>query len=263
MEQAVTYYPLTWLADELRVVGLSVSEVSGWKTRGYDPTRAFYGNRGVLLHHTASPLNTSDVSALNTIVNGRSDLPGPLSQLMIGRDLKVYVVAAGRANHAGLGGPIRDIPLDDGNTYLPGIEVVNDGVGEKWSEALLDVMAACCAVILKHEGRDEASCIGHKEYAPTRKIDPDIDMDAFRLRVKGALGGGDTDMTPDDLYKSLSLDAATMGNALAFTSGQHRRRHGDKRSDVAKDGNRSNTKLEGWDSEDDLIFLVTGARGPK
>jgi hypothetical protein len=41
--------------------------------------------------------------SLGIITNGRPDLPGPLAQLCLGRDGTMYVVAAGRCNHAGTG----------------------------------------------------------------------------------------------------------------------------------------------------------------
>ena len=46
---------LTWLADELRAVGLNVSEVSGWQARARG-SGGFDGNKPwiVMLHHTAS-----------------------------------------------------------------------------------------------------------------------------------------------------------------------------------------------------------------
>jgi N-acetyl-anhydromuramyl-L-alanine amidase AmpD len=43
------------------------------------------------------------------------------------------------------------------------------------------------AAILRHVGLDADSCVGHKEYAPTRKIDPCFDMDGFRGAVRALL----------------------------------------------------------------------------
>ena len=92
-------FALTWLANVLENAGLKVAEQSGWQTRG----RTDMGTvRGVMCHHTAGP-KTGNMPSLGIITNGRSDLPGPLSQLGLGRDGTIYIVAAGRANHAGAG----------------------------------------------------------------------------------------------------------------------------------------------------------------
>jgi peptidoglycan hydrolase-like protein with peptidoglycan-binding domain len=41
--------------------------------------------------------------SLRVLIEGRSNLPGPLAQLGLGRDGTCYVIAAGRCNHAGAG----------------------------------------------------------------------------------------------------------------------------------------------------------------
>src|SRR6185503_4879149 len=92
-------HSLTWLPDALKNAGLKVSLVDGWENRG----RGNIGNIfGVICHHTAGP-KTGVMPSLNTLINGRSDLPGPLAQLGLGRDGTYFVIAAGRANHAGDG----------------------------------------------------------------------------------------------------------------------------------------------------------------
>ena len=95
-------YALTWLADVLRAAGLNVAEQPGWKERG----RGDVGEiKGVICHHTAGP-PTGNMPCLDVVTNGRTGanaLAGPLSQLCLGRDGTFYVVAAGRANHAGAG----------------------------------------------------------------------------------------------------------------------------------------------------------------
>jgi hypothetical protein len=45
------------------------------------------------------------------------------------------------------------------------------------------------AAILRHLNRDASFCCGHKEYAPHRKDDPDLDMNAFRASVAAILSG--------------------------------------------------------------------------
>src|SRR5437762_7460474 len=178
-------FPLTWMGKALRDRGLKVRAVKGWRTRGrpfsFDP-------RGVVFHHTASNRKSGSDPSLAICVQGRSDLPGPLCHLMIGRDGTVYLVAAGRANHAGLGGPWRNIPQDSANTYTIGVEVENDGVGEPWTDQLLDTCAEVFATLLVGLHRTQSWLIGHKEWAAGRKIDPNpVEMDPFRRRVRKTL----------------------------------------------------------------------------
>ena len=181
----MTAFPLTWMAAAFRKNGLHVREVSGWKTRG----RPFsFAPRGVVFHHTASSKQSGAAPSLAICVHGRSDLPGPLCHVMVGRDGTVYVVAAGRANHAGLGGHWRNIPQDSANSYLAGVEVENDGRGEPWNEKQLAVCDVVFATLLVGLRRRESWLCGHKEWAPTRKIDPaKIDMNKYRRRVRTAI----------------------------------------------------------------------------
>jgi hypothetical protein len=175
-----------WMADAFRKSGLRVLEVEGWKTRGRPGT---FEPRGVVFHHTAAGRNTGVAPTLGTVLKGRPDVTGPLCQVLIGRDSTVRVVAAGRANHAGKGGPFRNIPKDSGNSFLIGVEVENDGVGEKWTPALLQTCDVVFATLLLGLRRQSDWLIGHKEWAPNRKIDPARTtaglptMDQVRARV--------------------------------------------------------------------------------
>jgi peptidoglycan hydrolase-like protein with peptidoglycan-binding domain len=133
--------------------------------------------------------------SLKTLINGRSDLPGPLAQLGLARDGTYFVIAAGRANHAGFG-EFRGVV--NGNSNLIGIEAENTGLqGDfPWPEVQLDAYHRGVAAILKHIGRGSEFCAGHKEYAITkktgrrnRKADPDLDMNAFRASVAAIMSG--------------------------------------------------------------------------
>src|SRR5262245_62937115 len=103
-EGRVAVYALTWLPAVLEAAGLKVAEVPGWRERG----RADMPNvRGVMCHHTATARG-GNMPTLELLVAGRAaangapGLAGPLAQLGLGRDGTFYVIAAGRANHAGI-----------------------------------------------------------------------------------------------------------------------------------------------------------------
>lgn len=176
---------LLWLADILRDAGLAVVEHPGWKARGKPGMRP----RIVIGHHTASHPFTPDATVTNLLVNGRVDLPGPLCHLGLNRNGTYIVVAAGKANHAGLG------QWMDANESVEaiGIEAYNYGAGvpfpsrEPWPQIQLDAYDRGVAALLAHIGRDERYFCGHREWAqpPGRKPDPSgIDLPAMRLRIK-------------------------------------------------------------------------------
>lgn len=180
-------FSLTWLPEVLETAGLKVALVDGWANRGRGamaPTVV-----GVMCHHTAGP-ETGNMPSLHTLTVGRSDLPGPLAQLGLGRDGTYYVIAAGRCNHAGAG---EWQGLNSGNSSFIGIEAENAGTAADlpWPAVQMDSYQRGVAAILQHIGRGVAFCAGHKEYAlPTgRKDDPRFDMDAFRAAVAAIMDG--------------------------------------------------------------------------
>lgn len=172
---------LTNLADILRGAGLRVVEVPGWRTRGHGQMSAV---RGVLWHHTATSAKAAgDYPSQNIVTNGRSDLPGPLCNLGLGRSGTWYVVAAGLAYHAGSG----SYPGvgTNGNGTLIGIEAEHPGTaGNLWPAAQIDSYRRGTAALLRAFGLGSDRAIGHKEWAPSRKIDPfGLDMNAERRFV--------------------------------------------------------------------------------
>lgn len=182
-------YKLTWLPDVLSGAGLKVALVPGWETCGVDDVGDTFG---VLCHHTGV-LASGNMPTLNALIKGRPAspgvpaLPGPLAQLGLGRDGTYYVVAAGKANHAGKGiwqG------ITAGNTHLIGIEAEHTGrKTDPWPDVQMDAYRRGVAAILKQIGRGTDFCIGHKEWAPARKDDPVFDMDEFRAAVGAILNG--------------------------------------------------------------------------
>lgn len=179
-------FSLTWLPVALEAAGLKVALVDGWANRG----RGVMGTvAGVMCHHTAGP-PTGNMPSLRTLIDGRSDLAGPLAQLGLGRDGTYYVIAAGRCNHAGDG---KWQGLTTGNSSFIGIEAENAGTNADfpWPAVQMDCYQRGVAAILKHLGRGTEFCAGHKEYAlpKGRKNDPLFDMHAFRAAVGAIMDG--------------------------------------------------------------------------
>jgi N-acetyl-anhydromuramyl-L-alanine amidase AmpD len=195
-------FALSWLADVLRAAGLNVVEQPGWQTRG----RGEMGTvKGVICHHTG-PGSTAGL--LDLVKNGRSDLPGPLSQLFLDRDGTFHVVAAGRCNHAGAG---RWQGVTAGNTEMIGIEARNAGDGhDPWPEPQIEAYARGCAAILIRVHADSVMCAGHKEYALPRgrKIDPSFDMPGFRDRVEAYMTADDHRIVEPSTFPVPAADPA-------------------------------------------------------
>jgi len=185
-------FSLTWLPQVLKSAGLKVAEQPGWKTRGHGDMGPI---KGIICHHTAGSL-TGNMPSLKIVTEGRPGLSGPLSQLCLGRDGTYFVVAAGRAWHAGKG---KWQGVTAGNTSFIGIEAENTGLktGPKkdfpWPEVQMNAYRRGVAAILSHIGTDAIMCCGHNEFAlpAGRKIDPTFNMKTFRAQV-GAIMAGNT-----------------------------------------------------------------------
>lgn len=190
---------LTDLADKLRAyqasdgTTLQVIETEGWASRTYD-VNGMSGVAGVLWHHTATASAagyTQGAPTLQMCMYGRSDLPGPLCNIVFGRAGEVYLVAAGEANHAGrgsIGGAYQDL----GNYYLIGIEMESSGTSDDWtSEQRRLAPHLGAALDLAYSGGSDFYQVGHKEYSSEGKIDPAYwDMDSFRAEINTLLQGG-------------------------------------------------------------------------
>jgi len=179
-------FSLIWLPHVLKSAGLKVALVDGWEDHG---TREMGPVFGVICHHTATN-SGGNMPTLETLIRGRSDLSGPLSQLGLGRDGTYYVIAAGRANHAG-NGIWRQ--LTNGNGNFIGIEAENTGRASDfpWPAVQMEAYHRGVAAILKHIGQSAEFCAAHREYAlpQGRKNDPVFDMNDFRNSVAAILNG--------------------------------------------------------------------------
>lgn len=181
-----------WLEDVLReALGDRLVVEDGWADRGVGGTMGDIW--GVMIHHTGNSRETVDV-----IRDGRSDLPGPLSQGLIKPSGKFHLIAVGPCNHAGIGdyGPLHD----DGNRRLIGFEcawpdIAPDGsynASQRWPDAQIVTMRDASAAVVKKLGYGSDRVIGHKDYAGARqgKWDPgNMDMNWFRGEVGKDLAG--------------------------------------------------------------------------
>lgn len=184
-------FQLIWLPDVLEEAGLKVSRIDGWQTRGRGDMGEVFG---VICHHTGSSNpKRLNMPTLNSLRDGRKAsgklqaLPGPLAQLGLARDGTYFVIAAGKAIHAGPGS-FKNV---SGNRRFIGIEAENEGtMGDfPWPAVQLDAYHRGVAAILKHLNKDSSFCCGHKEYAPGRKPDPDLSMNDFRASVQAIIDG--------------------------------------------------------------------------
>jgi hypothetical protein len=183
-------------ADLMVNRGLIVEESSGWESRGRP--YSFNPTKGVICHHTAADTNIDSV-----LINGRSDLPGPLCHYALHGppdNGSVVLIAAGYANHAGeskSGYPSNSSgwgiectgPIPDGASGVSAFPMYNEYI----------IMVQC---ICEVEGwpTDVYHVPGHKEscYPTGRKGDPYFDMNSFRNSVEEADGIGVEDMTDDE-----------------------------------------------------------------
>ena len=188
--------------EVLQAAGLDVEAEPGWETRRgsrYSFDHRPGGTLGMIVHHTAAG-GSADMPCRKICTFGRSDLVGPLVQLLLGRgdSPKLLLISQNRCNHAGRGSSEvikdleagRDITAEfdagqsaynarnfgrandyrKGNGKFWGVEVENNGIGEEYSQAQIKVLVKLCAAMCKWQGWDHNRIIHHREWT-TRKYD--------------------------------------------------------------------------------------------
>ncbi len=194
-----TLVPLDF-PDRLVKRGLQVAVIKGWETRGKPAD-----HRAGVLHHTASNLKTTPKATVAGHLQGKPDVSGPLCNVTIGRDGVVYVLARLASNNAGKISPVafeeacagkadltpaakRKLHDSGGeNSHLFGIECCNDGVGEPWSDEMVNNAAVVAAVVCECLGWTEKRWTTHRALTE-RKIDPSFEGD-WHAEIRSRLGG--------------------------------------------------------------------------
>ena len=166
------------LLRAVKASGLPYTEVSGWKSRG---RRAMGHIATITAHHTATPRSfkrSSDYPTMNVVKNGRPGLPGPLAQLGLGRSGRVYLIAAGVANHAG-----RSRATSMTNPHAIGIEA--EGAMEPWPRQQYDAYVRLVRALLDEFDLPVSRALRHAETCspPGRKPDASFSGPAFRRAV--------------------------------------------------------------------------------
>lgn len=195
------------LAVACRKSGLSVWESPGWVGRNHGQFSTSKPT-AIVCHHTGS----SGSGAWTVVRDGRSDLAGPLAQLVLERDGSVRVLSNGQAWHAGTGS-WPSIGTNNANSRALGIEAVYNGADI--TAAQRNAYPRLCAALCRHYSIAVGNVIGHREWAPTRKADPgQIDMPAFRRAVQSLVttpsptAAEAPDMTPEQDARLTRVEGA-------------------------------------------------------
>ncbi|MEV7501742.1 peptidoglycan-binding protein [Streptomyces sp. NPDC093018] len=187
------------LLAALRAEGVKCVEYGSWRTHNRAGHGAWDPINGVMIHHTVS--SGTDAS-VRLCYDGYADLPGPLCHGVIAKDGTVYLISAGRANHAGGGdGQVlnaviseRSLPSTnahegsagavDGNARFYGFECINLGNGaDPWPDAQLDAIERVSAAICRAYGWSAESVIGHKEWSDWKSDPRGFSMTTMRSRI--------------------------------------------------------------------------------
>ncbi|MDI9829671.1 N-acetylmuramoyl-L-alanine amidase [Streptomyces sp. KAU_LT] len=187
--------PAQWRAA-LRAEGVPFTELDGWTTRGRDKAtgKVFGPVRGSLNHHTAG----RDSLRVIAYDGQGAEVPAPLAHAYLPKSGRLVLVAAGRANHAGLAArnafdaivaekaipkPSKASGTVDGNDALYGIETENLGDGkDTYTRAQYDTWVRYNAAICRHHGWSEGSAAGHLETSVEGKVDPSGPVEGYGRR---------------------------------------------------------------------------------
>lgn len=228
--------------------GLNYKKVSGWASRGHGGMGTI---QSIMCHHTAGPAS-GNTPSLNVVTYGRPGLSGPLAQIFLARDGTPYLVAAGRAYHAGV---VKSSIYQ--NSHSIGIEAEATGTSS-WPAAQVEAYAKLCKALAKEFGLSTSRIVGHKEAcSPSgRKIDPNFSMSDFRKKVDGAKGGvGQGSSAGGGSSKTYTVVNATAPLGLYDKDGDGRTRVKDWQTDALGYDEKEADGYFGPDTEDDTRDL--------
>lgn len=204
----------TGVVEALRDHGLTLGFCPGWETRG----SAVFWPQGHVCHHDAIASRWSTPPGL--LISGRSDLAGPLCNTALAADGTVWMVAAGRANHAGTGS-WRGLV---GNSTVWGTEAQNAGTGQEWPDTQIDAYVRLSAALGEYFGFTSEMVCRHAEWT-SRKIDPwgpwqdghrwEHHMSHFRALVARP-NTGDDDLTDEEHEMLVAIHQELFGTGAAF-----------------------------------------------
>lgn len=222
------------LADIARSTGHPVTEVDGWQHRGRPG--GMLDVKTITIHETGLGfVPRTDMPTLDTLIKGRAGktpLPGPLSQFGVGLSGRLYVVAAGLCNHAGVSLANRFT-----NPHAIGIEIEASGLGlpGDFPDVQLDAAARLAAALAA--AYDDADILAHKETCKPvgRKADPHFSMPDFRRRADRLAGTrfGSPTTEDDDMAMNPTERAQLLADIAQAVWG---RQHALTKTDVAAFG---------------------------
>jgi hypothetical protein len=161
--------------EAFKQAGIRYTAEPDWRNRGHGD---IISPNFIVVHHTAGGNDAGDIRIVR---DGRSDLPGPLSQLLLKRNGEPHIVAAGVAWHAGYGPAMWGAPAGNGNYYSIGIEGISNGRND-WTDAQRREYPRVVAALLKHMKLPADRWIFHRDYNKRDgKIDP-VGFDAGWFR---------------------------------------------------------------------------------
>lgn len=166
---------LVWVDDvkdepsNVRIVRSAVRYVKHRYRRNWkNPNIAGKGTfnpKYVILHHTAG------LNSLNYIESGTTYAPVPAANFLINKDGTVEVISSYKTYHAGLGGPYKDVPKNDMNSYSFGIEVESLGRVQDFTDAQTYALAALTRGLLDAMDEPYTNALNHKTWSSTGKVD--------------------------------------------------------------------------------------------
>jgi hypothetical protein len=247
----------TQLKAALKKFGCKVRYIDGWETRNRGSRGDGWGPvYGFMVHHTGD--DAADSIDRQVIINGRSDLPGPLAQFGLNDDGTVDVIGWGRANHAGPGDPdvLKVVISENYGSYPPAPnEKITDGNARFWGvetyysgshkPVQYDAMVNLAAAVCDAQGWTGKSVIGHKEWNYNKPDPGYVDMAKFRADVDARIKAvnGSTPTSP--------INPPPTGGTMALTEADARTVWG---ADIINNPNPKDTANPYWTPASYLIW---------